>query len=105
MTNIGTDTCVLRTQGLRKEYGREASLVRAVGGVDLEVARGETVAIMGPSGCGKSTLLYLLGGLDRPTGGEIWLHRPGPGPAVRAGAGPAAARRDRVRVPGLSPDG
>ena len=74
MTNIGTDTCVLRTQGLRKEYGREASLVRAVGGVDLEVARGETVAIMGPSGCGKSTLLYLLGGLDRPTGGEIWLH-------------------------------
>ncbi len=73
MTNIGTDTCVLRTRGLRKEYGREASLVRAVDGVDLEVARGETVAIMGPSGCGKSTLLYLLSGLDRPTGGEIWL--------------------------------
>src|SRR5271170_47664 len=73
MTNIDTDTCVLRTRGLRKEYGREASLVRAVDGVDLEVARGETVAIMGPSGCGKSTLLYLLSGLDRPTGGEIWL--------------------------------
>src|SRR5260370_17002125 len=73
MTNIDTGTCVLRTRGLRKEYGREASLVRAVDGVDLEVAPGETVAIMGPSGCGKSTLLYLLGGLDRPTGGEIWL--------------------------------
>jgi ABC-type lipoprotein export system ATPase subunit len=73
MTNIGTGTCVLRTRGLRKEHGREASLVRAVDGVNLEVAPGETVAIMGPSGCGKSTLLYLLGGLDRPTSGEIWL--------------------------------
>ena len=73
MTSIDTGTCVLRTRGLRKEYGREASLVRAVDEVDLEVARSETVAILGPSGCGKSTLLYLLGGLDRPTGGEIWL--------------------------------
>jgi ABC-type lipoprotein export system ATPase subunit len=73
MTTNDTDTCVLRTRGLRKEYGRDASLVRAVDGVDLDVAWGETVAIMGPSGCGKSTLLYLLGGLDRATGGEIWL--------------------------------
>src|SRR5580700_6470790 len=73
MNDIDTGTCVLRTRGLRRDYGREASLVRAVDGVDLTVARGETVAIMGPSGCGKSTLLYLLGGLDRPTGGEIWL--------------------------------
>jgi ABC-type lipoprotein export system ATPase subunit len=73
MTNINTDTRVLRTRGLRKEYGREASLVRAVDGVNLDITRGETVAIMGPSGCGKSTLLYLLGGLDRPSGGEIWL--------------------------------
>ena len=66
-------TCVLRTRGLRKEYGREAGLVRAVDEVDLDVGRGETVAVMGPSGCGKSTLLYLLGGLDRPTAGEIWV--------------------------------
>jgi ABC-type lipoprotein export system ATPase subunit len=73
MNDIDTGTCVLRTRGLRRDYGREASLVRAVDGVDLEVAQGETVAIMGPSGCGKSTLLYLLGGLDRPTGGQIWL--------------------------------
>ena len=73
MKDIDGGSWVLRTRGLRKEYGREASLVRAVDEVDLEVAPGETVAIMGPSGCGKSTLLYLLGGLDRPTAGEIWL--------------------------------
>jgi putative ABC transport system ATP-binding protein len=66
-------TPLLRVRGLRKEYGRDAALVRAVDGVDLDVASGETLAVMGPSGCGKSTLLYLLGGLDRSTGGEIWL--------------------------------
>jgi putative ABC transport system ATP-binding protein len=64
---------VVLTRELRKEYGREAGLVRAVDGVDLEVAAGETLAVMGPSGCGKSTLLHLLGGLDRPSGGEVWI--------------------------------
>jgi len=57
----------------RKEYGQEAGLVRAVDGVDLDVATGETLAVMGPSGCGKSTLLHLLGGLDRPSAGELHL--------------------------------
>jgi ABC-type lipoprotein export system ATPase subunit len=64
---------VLRTTRLCKHYGKDAALVRAVDSVDLDVAPGETVAIMGPSGCGKSTLLHLLGGLDRPSSGEIWL--------------------------------
>jgi ABC-type lipoprotein export system ATPase subunit len=64
---------VLRASGLGKTFGSGAALVRAVDGVDLDVATGETVAIMGPSGCGKSTLLYLLGGLERPSAGAIEL--------------------------------
>jgi putative ABC transport system ATP-binding protein len=67
------DAALLRARGVRKEYGKGEGLVRAVDGVDLEVDPGETVAVMGPSGCGKSTLLHLLGGLDRPSGGEISL--------------------------------
>jgi putative ABC transport system ATP-binding protein len=58
---------------LSKIYGREEGLVRAIDAVDLEVAQAETVAVMSPSGCGKSTLLHVLGGLDRPTSGEVWL--------------------------------
>ncbi|HET9970302.1 MAG TPA: ABC transporter ATP-binding protein [Streptosporangiaceae bacterium] len=64
---------MLRARGLRKHYGKDAALVRAVDGVDLDVDAGETVAVTGPSGCGKSTLLHLLGGLDRASAGEIWL--------------------------------
>ena len=47
--------------------------MHALAGVELEVAPGETLAVMGPSGCGKSTLLHLLGGLERPSAGEVWL--------------------------------
>jgi putative ABC transport system ATP-binding protein len=65
---------VLRACGLRKDYGKGEGLVRAVADVDLEIARGEAVAVRGASGCGKSTLLHLLGGLDRPTAGELWLN-------------------------------
>ena len=64
---------ILRTRGLEKEYGRGAGLVRALDGIELDVAAGEALAVMGPSGCGKSTLLHLLGGLERPSGGEVWL--------------------------------
>ena len=66
-------TPVVSARGLVKEYGSGPARVRAVRGVDLDVAAGESVAIIGPSGCGKSTLLYLLGGLERPTAGTLRL--------------------------------
>jgi putative ABC transport system ATP-binding protein len=64
---------VLSARGLLKDYGSGAARVRAVREVSLDVAPGESVAIVGPSGCGKSTLLYLLGGLERPTAGTLRL--------------------------------
>jgi putative ABC transport system ATP-binding protein len=64
---------ILRTRGLEMRYGQGEGVVHALDDVDLDVAAGETVAVMGPSGCGKSTLLHLLGGLERPSGGEVWL--------------------------------
>jgi putative ABC transport system ATP-binding protein len=67
------ESVLLRARGLRKLYGSGEGLVRAVDDVDLDVVRGEMLAVMGPSGCGKSTLLHLLGGLDRPTAGELSL--------------------------------
>jgi ABC-type lipoprotein export system ATPase subunit len=72
MTDAGSSSLV-HARGLRKEYGKGEGFIRAVDSVDLDVAAGETVAVIGPSGCGKSTLLHLLGGLDRPSGGELRL--------------------------------
>jgi putative ABC transport system ATP-binding protein len=69
-----TEEPILRAVGLRKYYGRDDGLVRAVDAIDLDVAAGETLSVMGPSGCGKSTLLHLLGGIDRPNDGELWLN-------------------------------
>jgi putative ABC transport system ATP-binding protein len=64
-------TAVVHAKGLRKDYGSGEGLVRALDLVDLDVNRGEAVAVMGPSGCGKSTLLHLIGGLDRPSAGAL----------------------------------
>ncbi|MEU6684888.1 ABC transporter ATP-binding protein [Streptomyces sp. NPDC046832] len=64
---------VLRAEGLTKTHHGEGSPAHAVRGVDLCVRQGEFVAITGPSGAGKSTLLHLLGGLQRPDAGHIWL--------------------------------
>jgi putative ABC transport system ATP-binding protein len=68
-----SDGNVLQARGLVRRYQAEGSPIRAVDGVDLVVEAGETVSVMGPSGCGKSTLLHLLGGLERPDAGELYL--------------------------------
>lgn len=64
---------VLRTNGLKKYYGAGEKQVHALDGVDLSVAQGEFLAIVGTSGSGKSTLLHMLGGLDRPTEGKVFV--------------------------------
>lgn len=64
---------VLSTQNLKKYYGNGENLVKALDGVNLDVERGEFAAIVGTSGSGKSTLLHMLGGLDRPTEGKVYV--------------------------------
>jgi putative ABC transport system ATP-binding protein len=62
---------LVETSELTKVYGKGDTAVTALDHVNLRIERGEFVAVMGPSGCGKSTLLHLLGGLDRPTAGQV----------------------------------
>lgn len=64
---------ILRVENLTKIYGEGETAVRALDGVSFSVQKGEFVAVMGASGSGKSTLLHLLGGVDRPTAGKVYV--------------------------------
>jgi lipoprotein-releasing system ATP-binding protein len=69
------DDVSLRCEGLHRFLGHDEGRVHVLRGVSFEARRGQVYAIVGPSGCGKSTLLYLLGLLDQPDEGRIWIKR------------------------------
>ena len=67
------DLAVVRAENITKTYPMPGGPVHALRGITITVERGTLLAVAGPSGCGKSTLLYLLGGVDRPTAGSVFL--------------------------------
>ena len=64
---------ILRVENLTKVYGQGENEVRALDGISFSVEKGEFIAIVGPSGSGKSTLLHILGGVDTPTSGKVYM--------------------------------
>ena len=68
------DTYTIKTEEITKTFRNNGTEVHALRGINLTVKPGEMVAVMGPSGCGKSTLLHILGGLDSPTTGEVFVN-------------------------------
>src|SRR6185369_10613768 len=74
MAAASTNDGVARLDRVSKIYETTAARITALEEMSWEVKQGEAVALMGPSGCGKTTILNLLGGMDRPTGGDIWVN-------------------------------
>ena len=70
---MSTGTQLIRAEDVHRDYQMGRTTVHALDGVDLIVGQGEFLSVLGPSGSGKSTLLHLLGGLERPTSGRIWV--------------------------------
>jgi putative ABC transport system ATP-binding protein len=64
---------VVKTEDVVKEYRMGTNIVRALDGINIEIARGEYISLMGPSGSGKSTLFNMIGALDGPTGGRVYI--------------------------------
>jgi putative ABC transport system ATP-binding protein len=71
MTKINTNSTLVTVTGVDKVFKRGSEEIHVLGGLDLEIPDGEFLALMGPSGSGKSTLLNLVGGLDRPSEGQV----------------------------------
>jgi putative ABC transport system ATP-binding protein len=69
--DAGTNGALIRLRNVSKRYQREQNVLDVLAGIDLDVKKGEFLALMGPSGSGKSTLLNLIGGIDRPSEGEV----------------------------------
>ncbi|MGD2176430.1 MAG: ABC transporter ATP-binding protein [Anaerolineae bacterium] len=70
---MGDDAPLILTEDLRREFQMGHTTVHALDGVSISVEEGELLGVMGPSGSGKSTLLNIVGGLDRPSSGQIWV--------------------------------
>ena len=66
-------TAVVRLEGVTKVYQRDSVAVNALAGIDLEILKGDFAVLVGPSGSGKTTLLNMIGGLDSPTSGRVWV--------------------------------
>jgi ABC-type lipoprotein export system ATPase subunit len=94
----------IRLKDVRKTYRRDTQDVPVLDGVTLEIASGDYVALMGPSGSGKTTLLNLIGGIDRPSSGDVFVGDTNLAEARRPAAREMAVEQHRLHLPALQSD-